>query len=107
MGNFSPDFCETRINRINYFSFLLPATALGIDSDLIIEISVDYGDSQDKTKVTANSWAREKSSLIKGFITTVHVSPGDNEDERIFNKLNASQEFKATLVDFIQMLLSQ
>ena len=36
-----PDFVETDLNIINAMSFRLPATAVGIDSNKILEIVVE------------------------------------------------------------------
>ena len=61
----TPHFFEAEINSFGYFTFLLPVSAaLGIDSDKILEISVDYGAALDGDQLTANAWAREQNGVI-------------------------------------------
>ena len=56
----TPHFFEAEINSVGYFTFLLPASAaLGINSDKILEVSVDYGAALDRDQITANAWTRE------------------------------------------------
>ena len=53
-----PHFFEAEISSISYFIFLLPAAeALGLNSDKILEISVDYGLAPDGKQIAANAWA--------------------------------------------------
>ena len=100
-----PHFFEAEINSFGYFTFLLPASAaLGIDSDKILEISVDYGVALDGGQLTANAWAREQNGVIKGFIYTVHIAPGENEQERIVEELNSCDAFLSNLTQFVAML---
>lgn len=99
-----PHFFETQINSINYFTFLLTASALGLEDDMVLEISVDYGPALDGKQIAANAWARERDGAVKGFIWTVYVPPGENEQERIFERLNKSDEFLSNLTSFIAML---
>ena len=62
----TPHFFEAKINSVGYFTFLLPASAaLGINSDKILEVSVDYGAALDRDQITANAWAREQNGVIK------------------------------------------
>lgn len=100
-------FFESKIKSISYFTFLLTASALGLESDMIVEISVDYGTTLDGKQITANAWAREQNSIIKGYIATIHVAPGENEQERIFAQLNGSEDFLSNLKQFIAMLARQ
>ena len=98
-------FFEAEINSVGYFTFLLPASAaLGINSDKILEVSVDYGAALDRDQITANAWAREQNGVIKGFIYTVHVAPGENEQERIVEELNSCDAFLSNLTQFVAML---
>lgn len=99
-----PHFFETEIKLISYFTFLLTASALGMESDMVIEISVDYGAAQSGDQIIANAWAREQNGVIKGFIYTVHVAPGKNEQERIFEALNNCEAFLSNLTQFVAML---
>lgn len=101
----TPHFFEAEINSVGYFTFLLPASAaLGINSDKILEVSVDYGATLDRDQITANAWAREQNGVIKGFIYTVHVAPGENEQERIVEELNSCDAFLSNLTQFVAML---
>ncbi len=57
-----PDFVETDLNIINALSFRLPATAVGIDSNKIMEIVVEYGENPTNTSdLIANAWAVDLS----------------------------------------------
>ena len=101
----TPHFFEAEINSFGYFTFLLPASAaLGINSDKILAVSVDYGAALDRDQITANAWAREQNGVIKGFIYTVHVAPGENEQERIVEELNSCDAFLSNLTQFVAML---
>ena len=101
----TPHFFEAKINSVGYFTFLLPASAaLGINSDKILEVSVDYGAALDRDQITANAWAREQNGVIKEFIYTVHVAPGENEQERIVEELNSCDAFLSNLTQFVAML---
>lgn len=102
-----PQFFETEIKSISYFTFLLTASALGVESDMVLEISVDYGATPGGDQITANAWAREQNGVIKGFIYTIHVAPGENEQERIVEALNNCEAFLSNLTRFIAMLERQ
>ncbi len=99
-----PDFFKTEINSIEYFTFLLTGTALGVESDIVLEISVDYGSALDSNQIIANAWARERSGVIKGFIQTVQVDCGEDVPMRIVEKLNSDDLFLSNAVQFIAML---
>ena len=56
-----PNLVETEISMLNTFSFRLPATALQIDSRMIVDIIVEYGQSaDDENGLTGNVWARRE-----------------------------------------------
>lgn len=60
MAAFFPDFVETDLNLINALTFHLPATAVGIDSDIIMEIVVEYGEGPvDTGNLVANAWSQK------------------------------------------------
>lgn len=100
-----PHFFEVEIHSTSYFTFLLPVSAaLGIDSDKILEISVDYGTALDGNQIVANAWARERNGVVKGFIYTVHIPLGENEQERIVEELNNCEAFLSSLTQFAAML---
>lgn len=102
-----PDFVEMELCSKGYFTFLLPCVALGIESKIILEISVEYGLSLDGSQITANAWAREQNGVIKGFIQTVHIAPGENEQERIAEELNDNEGFLFNLGQFVNMIEKQ
>lgn len=102
-----PHYFETEINSISYFTFVLTAAAVGVESDIILEISVDYGVSLDRSQVTANAWARKQGGTVKFFIQTVHVPLGDEEPERILAALNGNDGFLSALAQLIAMLERQ
>lgn len=105
MEQLFPDLCEITINPISYFTFFLPVSALQIDNPMVVEISVDYGYSQDGKQIIANAWAREKDSVVKGFITTVQIAVGNDEHESIFNELNKDSDFDSNLRAYIDWIL--
>ena len=101
----TPHFFEAKINSVGYFTFLLPASAaLGINSDKILEVSVDYGAALDRDQITANAWTREQNGVIKGFIYAVYDAPGENKQERIVEELNRCEAFLSNLTQFVAML---
>ena len=102
-----PDFVEMELCSKGYFTFLLPCIALGIESSTILEISVEYGLSLDGSQITANAWAREQNGVIKGFIQTVYVALGEDEQERIFEELNGNEGFLINLTQFSSMINKQ
>ena len=54
-----PNLVETEISMINSFAFKLPATALQIDSGMMVDVLVEYGEnSADRNELIANVWAR-------------------------------------------------
>lgn len=57
------------------------------------------------TTLAANAWARQKDSRIKGFISTVFVKAGDNEEERIFERLNSSKKLVNLLSEYTEMMI--
>ena len=102
-----PDYFQTEIYPLGYFTFQLPGTALGIDSGIILEISVEYGLGADGQQITANAWAREQSGVIKYFLQTVHVALGGEEAVRIIQALNSDEIFQSNAVRLIAMLEQQ
>ena len=105
-----PDFVETDLNIINALSFRLPATAVGIDSNKIMEIVVEYGENPTNTSdLIANAGAREVGAVIRGFIDSVHLpvqkdEPPMEQAERILAALNESETFQEQLSEFVALL---
>ncbi len=111
MDRIFPDFFEADLSTFSGFKFKLPATAMGIDDPMIIEIVAECGQSASNPEMlTAQAWAREPNGVTSGFISSVRVPAKENEScddqgERLFRALNESQDFCETLVSFIQMLI--
>ena len=60
-----PDIVKTHIEEINCFKFKLPATALQIDSRMLLEIVVEHGISPGNPEmVVANVWARPAACAV-------------------------------------------
>lgn len=108
-----PNMVETEIAIIQCFAFKLPATALQIDSDMILDILVEYGEnSEDSSELTANVWARRDGGLTLGFLMPVHLPAKRSEPpmaqvNRIFAALNGNGVFQTKLFDFAASQLRQ
>lgn len=102
-----PNLVETEISTMKCFAFQLPATALQIDSGMITEIIVHYGEnSADQNKLTANVWAKRESGVAIDFLMSIHLPAQEDEPpmeqvNRIFAALNENAVFKEKLFDFI------
>jgi len=102
-----PDFFETQLRSISYFTFLLSANAIGVDDPMILEISVDYGKGRSQEQLIANVWARKKDSGIKVFIISIDVPNkrgNDVQDELIFKQLNRNEFFVHELKKYVNFL---
>ena len=63
-----PNLVETEISMLNSFSFRLPATALQIDSQMIVDAIEEYGQSaDDENGLTGNVWARPEGGRTPAF----------------------------------------
>lgn len=102
-----PNYVETEISMLNTFTFKLPATALQIDSGMVVEILVEYGESAaDSSELLANVWAKEDNGVTVRFLMSVRLPMKRNEPpkeqvNRIFAALNENETFKTTLYHFI------
>lgn len=101
-----PNYVETEISRLNTFAFKLPATALQIDSDMVIDILVEYGESAaSRDELLANVWAKQVDGVTIRFLMPLRL-PGRPDEthreqvSRIFGALNDNGAFKAKLFDF-------
>lgn len=106
-----PNMVVTEISIPNCFAFKLPATALQIDSDMLLEISVEYGQSAvDPNALTANVWAREECGETLQFLMSLYLPAKEGESPReqvgrFFESLSGNKTFTAKLFDFaIQQL---
>lgn len=103
-----PDLCEIEINEhLSYFTFLLPATALGFRDDMILEISVEYWKSEDETQYHANVWARQKESRAKLFVYPALVPVSETPELSIIESLNTNEVFIDIMHDFIGEIRKQ
>ena len=102
-----PDIEDAEISMLSSFSFRLPATALHINSGLIADIVVEYGENPaDRTELAGNVWTRQEGGMTSSFLMSVHLPAKQNEPpkeqvDRIFASLNESGTFRAKLTDFI------
>lgn len=99
---FSSDFGQTNIDQTNYFTFLLPATAFGIeDKSMIAEISAEYFPAPDGKTYRANVWARQKGATVKYFIYPVSVPVSPEPEKSIINVLNDDEVFHKLMRKFL------
>lgn len=100
-----PDYCQTNIYHVHYFTTLLPATAFGIEDDLLIELCVDYGISEEKGCLVANVWAHPYRAPIKHLIYSLEIpeetAVNEDTDIRIFDALNNSEAFDEIMRSYI------
>lgn len=103
-----PNLVETEISMLNTFSFRLPATALQIDSRMIVDIIVEYGQSaDDENGLTGNVWARREGGRTTTFLMSVHLPAKEGEVpqeqvNRVFGALSGNGEFNEKLVNFVK-----
>ena len=106
-----PELWDAEISMLSSFSFRLPATALQINSSMIVDVVVEYGENPaDRTELAGNVWARQEGDLTSSFLMSVHLPAKQNEAskeqvDRIFTSLIEDDIFKAKLIDFISGLL--
>lgn len=97
-----PDFVETHLKEKGYFTFLLPVTAFGYQDDMIMEVSVEYGLSVDRTHHQASVWVRQDRAHTKHLIYTLSVpAAGGPAPDEIFSALNNDDGFAAVMHDYI------
>ena len=99
-----PDIEDTEFSMFSSFSFRLPATALQIDSGMIVDIAVEYGENP--SELVGNAWVRQEGGRSAAFLMSVHlpVKPDETPKEqvnRIFASLNGDDAFRTKLFDFI------
>lgn len=102
-----PEIEDAEISMLSSFSFRLPATALKINSTVIVDVVVEYGENPaDRTELAGNVWARQEGGTTSSYLMSVHLPAERNEPpkeqvDRIFASLNGSGIFKSKLADFI------
>lgn len=108
-----PNEVDTEISMLNSFSFRLPATALQINSTMIVDVLVEYGEnSADRDELAGNVWVRPEGGRTVSYLMSVHLPTGDaktpkEQVNRIFSALNGNDEFKAMLFHFVKEQLEQ
>ena len=101
-----PNIVETEISMINCFAFKLPATALQVDSGMVVEIMVEFGENAaDQNDLTANVWARQENGVQMDFLVSLHLPARQKEPlreqlRRIFSALNENRTFQGRLLSF-------
>lgn len=102
-----PDAGEAELSMLSSFSFRLPATALHIDSRMVVDVVVEYGENPaDRSELAGNAWARQEGGLTSSFLMSVHLPAKQGETsreqvDRIYALLSGNASFKAKLSDFI------
>lgn len=103
----TPDIEDAEISMFSSFSFRFPATALQIDSGMIIDVIVEYGENPaDRDELAGNVWARQEGGLTTNFLMSVHLPAKQGEApkeqvNRVFAALNDNDSFKVKLFDFV------
>ena len=102
-----PNIVETEISMINCFAFKLPATALQVDSGMVVEIMVEFGENAaDQNDLTANVWARQENGVQMDFLVSLPLPARQKEPlreqlRRIFSALNENRTFQGRLLSFV------
>ena len=102
-----PELWDAEISMLSSFSFRLPATALQIDSSMIVDVVVEYGENPaDRTELAGNIWVRQEGGTTGSFLMPIHLPAKSGElpkeqVNRIFVSLNEDNIFKAKLHDFV------
>lgn len=103
----SPTLEDTEISMLSSFSFRVPATALHINSTVIADVVVEYGENPaDRTELAGNVWARQEGGTTGSFLMAVHLPAKQGEApreqvDRVFAVLNGSEPFQRKLSDFV------
>lgn len=102
-----PDIGDAEISMFSSFSFRLPATALQINSGMILDVIVEYGENPaDRDELAGNVWARQEGGLTTNFLMSVHLPAKQGEMageqvNRIFASLNENKTFRENLYHFV------
>ena len=103
----TPDIEDAEISMFSSFSFRFPATALQIDSGMIIDVIVEYGENPaDRDELAGNVWVRQEGGMTSSFLMPIHLPAKPDEApkeqvNRIFASLNGDNTFRTKLFDFI------
>lgn len=102
-----PEIEDAEISMLSSFSFRLPATALKINSGMILDVIVEYGENPaDRTELAGNVWARQEGGITSSYLMSVHLPVKRGESpkaqvNRIFASLNESGTFRVKLAGFV------
>lgn len=98
-----PDFCQIRILKPCYLTFELPVTAFGIRDSMVMEISVEYMELEDRSQYLANIWCHQRSAYSKHFLYALAAPASADADaeESIVNTLNDDPAFGPIMLDYI------
>lgn len=102
-----PDIEEAEISMLSSFSFRLPATALQINSKMIADVIVEYGENPaDRSELAGNVWARQEGGMTSSFLMPIHLPAKQGETakeqvRRIYASLSENSSFKEKLFGFI------
>ena len=109
----TPDIEDAEISMFSSCSFRFPATARQIDSGMIIDVIVEYGENPaDRDELAGNVWARQEGGLTTNFLMSVHLPAKQGEApkeqvNRVFAALNDNDSFKVKLFDFVTGQMAQ
>ena len=102
-----PNIEDAELSMFSSFSFRLPATALQIDSSMIVDIVVEYGENPaNKSDLAGNVWVRQEGGMTSSFLMPIHLPAKPDEApreqvNRIFASLNGDDAFRTKLFNFI------
>ena len=98
---------HTTINFIQCFYFRVPISAFGFDGSMIMEISVEYGLSKDKTNYLGNVWVRADQASVRHFLMPITVGVETKDvAQGLFEALQNSTEFSDAMVNYINHVMN-
>ena len=95
-----PELWDAEISMLSSFSFRLPATALQINSRMVVDVIVEYGENPaDRSELAGNVWARQEGGMTSSFLMSIHLPAKQGETpkeqvNRIFATLNNDSKGK-------------
>ena len=101
------DLIALDVDTIDFFRFMIPASAVGSSHKVMVQVCVEYGDSIDSPeKIAASVWAAIYGQQIRGFIMDILVPKTRDPQDEIITALNQSDEFAETLNRFVDHFYS-
>lgn len=96
------DLIKIELKKTDYFTFLIPVTVFGFQDNMIMEVSVEYWCSTDRTHYLAHVWARQHRSHSKHFLMALSVPVSDQSAmEDISAELSIRAEFDYAMREYI------